>query len=238
MRNLNEKSKCTVAAVLAFAITAAACGDIPTTPSSLLLSAGGAAGSADVNITRFNEETNRAGSSGSAGDTNNPVTSSTYAVASGTAAWWAGLTQSQRGDLIYASAKSYLGTVDTNCKEFARKVILQGSRQLVNIPSTQGNDYQWAMPNKYVYPVYGLQNAIHGDVIQMRVYNASTRTWGPHTTIIVAINGDTITVIDSNWLTNSARRGIVAQHQWSISNFLMNTSKVSNWTMYRIGAGA
>jgi len=153
-----------------------------------------------------------------------------------TATWWAGLTQTQRGDQIYAAARSYLNAVNGNCKEFARTVVLQASRQLVAIPSNV-TDYQWAMPNTYVFPVAGLSNAIHGDVIQMRVYDSIKKTWGPHTTIIVSISGDTLTVIDANWVRNASGQGIVAQHSWSIGSFLMNTSKVSNWTLYRIGGG-
>lgn len=158
---------------------------------------------------------------------------------------WPTLTQSQRGDAIYAEAIRDVGKDHGNCKEWARAKILAASSGLVNIPATLTSDKtKWVMPHKYVFPIAELRNAIHGDVLQMVTYNSTTKTWLEHTAIVISIVGDEIKVIDANWLSRTERDrngrtrriGIVGVHSWSISNFLMNPAR-ARFTLYRIGGG-
>jgi hypothetical protein len=153
--------------------------------------------------------------------------------------WWAGLTEYQRGQLIVAKARSYVGSTTfaqrCNCKEAVRRWVLEGSRNVVYIPSTLANNYEWAS-SPVVRMVTNSRTArmgngavtlgyiIPGDMIQMSL---PASPW-LHTLIVQSVSSSGIVVVEANYRSCAVTSGRAIS--WSD---LLNTGKVANFTVYR-----
>ncbi len=146
---------------------------------------------------------------------------------------WHGLSQSERDSRILSRARSYSSGTYTgmSCKEWVRRVVRDASGNVVTIPATSSNDYQWeSSADVYGYaatqcPPRGIDS---GRIIQMIWTNQSNGRTNPHTAIITSITSTGMNWIDCNW--NGDQR--VQRHFVSFSDF--NTRVRNNYTVYKI----
>lgn len=147
--------------------------------------------------------------------------------------WWRGMSQALRNWAIFWRANQDLSVSSPshqgfNCKEWVRKVVLDATHNVVTVPSTKDNNYQWnSSPNVEVRA--NIYSVGPGDIIQMN------RKTGPHTAIVYSIDGTTVTWIDSNWNLDNT----VTMHSETIAHFLsaVTSGGVQMYTAYRITGG-
>ncbi|MFN8588688.1 MAG: hypothetical protein U0704_12920 [Candidatus Eisenbacteria bacterium] len=175
---------------------------------------------------------------GSGGDAGDPVATPDSIVTRdravplyGTAAdraWWAALTQTARGNAIVAAAVADVGKyVGLNCKEWARRAVLNGSRGVVNLPATMPNASGWYFgSSSYLVNVGSIRNVKPGDVVQVN-WRLNSGAITPHTMIVESVSSTGFTVIESNWSAalTVGRRTIT----WTTFS-----AKVTAYTAYRI----
>lgn len=162
--------------------------------------------------------------------------SSSGASESGPAAGVASLAQSAApyGTRIVQAGDKYVGSTTiperNNCKEFARKVILEATG--VSVPATYPNasGWQWSPLSSRVQlfadsrqssprPIYGVDS---GDVLQMY-----SRYYGVHTAIVRQNLGSSLQFLESNYPTGTVRN----TRTQSLSDFL---AEMTGWSAYRI----
>ena len=153
--------------------------------------------------------------------------------------WWAGLTAAQRGQLIVGKARSYVGNTSfaqrCNCKEAVRRWVLEASRNVVYIPSTLSNNYEWASSPVVRMVTNGrtarmgngpvtLGYIISGDMIQMSLPGSP---W-LHTLIVEGVTSSGLIVVEANYRSCTVTSGRTITFV-----DLLNTRKVANFTVYR-----
>lgn len=146
---------------------------------------------------------------------------------------WHGLSQSQRDSRILIEARTYSPGTRTNlsCKEWVRKVVRDASQNVVTIPSTRSNNYQWESSNDvYGYratscPPAGIDP---GRIIQMVWRNRSNGRESPHTAIISSVTSTGMYWLDSN-LDGDTR---VQRHFVSFNDF--DAAVGTRYTVYKI----
>lgn len=115
--------------------------------------------------------------------------------------WWRNLSQAERNMSILYKADSYNNRLGYyNCKEWARKVVLEASRNVVYLPSTLPNGNGWY----YGYSPYlvgmsgGIRSSAQGTIVQLN-WRLNNGTITPHTMIVASRTGSGINVIEANW---------------------------------------
>ncbi len=148
-----------------------------------------------------------------------------------TASWWHGQSQNQRNSAILTRGSSDNNhNVGMVCKDWVRRVVQDASQNVVTIPSTRSNDYQWNnSQNVYAYaqPFY-MSWVQPGQIIQMRWRNQGDSEVYPHTAIVRSKTSSSMTWIDCNWSGD----GVVRTHTVTFSQF--NACVGSNFTVYEI----
>lgn len=157
--------------------------------------------------------------------------------------WWAGLTQAQRGQLIVNKAKSYVGNKtfaqQCNCKEAVRRWVLEASRNVVTIPSTRKNNYEWENSALIATVTNGatargkngaaaLSRIMPGDMIQMSLPKSP---W-LHTLIVESVSSSGIVAVEANY----TRCTVTSGRSIPFAD-LLSTKKVANFTVYRALGG-
>ena len=145
--------------------------------------------------------------------------------------WWRALTQAQRDQAVVSRANAdntkYVGL---NCKEWARRVVLDASRGTVNLPSTLPNASGWYFSaSPYLVNVGSIRDARTGNVVQVN-WRLSSGAITPHTMIVTSNTADGINVIESNWSASLT----VSRRFISYATF---GSKVTAYTVYRVIGG-
>jgi hypothetical protein len=130
---------------------------------------------------------------------------------------WHDLSQSERNQRILSDGHEDLNDdVGVSCKIWVRNIVREASGNLVTIPSTKSNGYQWySHPDVYAVPQPSpVEWVTPGCIIQMKWRNQNGTTY-PHTAIVVSKNSSGMTWIDSNWNGDQ----VVRTHFVSYSQF-------------------
>jgi len=115
-------------------------------------------------------------------------------------AWWRGLSQATRNQAIIERAWRDNGRyVGLNCKEWARVVVYDASRSVVNLPATMPNASGWYFaPSPYLRSLSGIRAAFPGCVVQTN-WKLANGSITPHTLIVTSSGPSGIGVIECNW---------------------------------------
>lgn len=115
-------------------------------------------------------------------------------------AWWRGLSQVARNQAILERAyRDNNVRVGLNCKEWARTVVLDASKTVVNLPGTLPNANGWYFDTSpYLRTVSSIRSAFPGCVVQTNWKLADGSTT-PHTFIVAATSPSGMYIIESNW---------------------------------------
>ncbi len=149
--------------------------------------------------------------------------------------WWKGLNQLVRNGLIVTRAFQDFTNppknVGLNCKEWARKVVSDASKGVVNLPSTSpdANGWKWSS-SSYVQKLGSITSTLPGDFVQMNLGIGN-----PHTAMVLSQNGTDVCWLDSNWNLDNK----VTYHCQKISSFLTSVTSggVQMYTAYHIIGG-
>lgn len=153
--------------------------------------------------------------------------------------WWKNMTQIGRNSAILtrayqdynAASPKYVGLV---CKEWVKKVVNDASMGVVTLPTTTNNGSGWQWNSSTYVKDMGktISSAMPGNIVQMNISVDS-----PHTAIVYANNGTTITWIDSNWSVDLDKK--VRIHSQTIANFLamVTFGGVQHYTVYQVTGG-
>lgn len=156
------------------------------------------------------------------------------AVTSADAAWWRGLTQAERNQVILdRAARDTDRYVNQECKEWVRTVVLDASRGSVNVPPTcpTATGWYWCSGAGTVGLSVNIRNVQPGWIVQMRRRHASG-TYGPHTAIVVGRSSYGVAWIDSNFYESTQPR-VVKVHYESFADFDRATC-VNGWCYYSV----
>lgn len=123
------------------------------------------------------------------------------AVLASAASVWHGYSQSTRNNRIINRGDNDIGDdVGMQCKEWVREVVKDASNNVVTLPSTKSNGYQWnsssnveAIPQPSPATMAG-----PGCIIQMKWTNQNGSS-NPHTAIVLSRNSSGMTWLDCNW---------------------------------------
>lgn len=145
--------------------------------------------------------------------------------------WWKNMWQFSRNWYILTRANQDKDLpVGLNCKEWARKVVLDASKNVVYLPQTSPDSNGWSWNSSaYTQKLQSIYWANYGDVVQMNLSS------GPHTAIIYSNDLTNICWIESNWnLDNTVH--IRCQ---TVDSFLKSVTigGVQRYTAYRITGG-
>jgi hypothetical protein len=127
--------------------------------------------------------------------------------------WWHGLTVAQRGALIEAEAKRWVGATSSqlsnyyrcDCKEFSRYMVKRASREVEYLTPTvdaDGDSYWkgWRLrTNSHVVWVTNYLSGSIGLAKPGYVVQAHNNNGGPHSMIISWVSSDSVRVVDANW---------------------------------------
>ena len=117
---------------------------------------------------------------------------------------WASLTQAQRNQAIVNEANSWSdGTQGGQCKVWVQNVVWAASGATVWLP-TNADNCTWNYSVHVVGRCALLGSVSAGEIIQMQL--SSVNGGGPHTFIITANNGSSITVKESNWCSGNCEK--------------------------------
>lgn len=153
--------------------------------------------------------------------------------------WWASLSAAARGQLIVSASRSYVGSSQfaerCNCKEAVRRWAREASRDVVTIPATSGNNYEWASSPQIVLVTNSRTARVNngastfsrispGDMVQMSL------PFRPylHTLVVERLTGDGFTAVEANWKACAVTAGRAITFA-----DLLNTGKVLNFSVYR-----
>jgi|WetSurMetagenome_2_1015567.scaffolds.fasta_scaffold47176_2 hypothetical protein len=156
--------------------------------------------------------------------------------------WWKAQGQVNRNlDILTRAYKDYSQTpkyVGLNCKEWAKKVVLDASHNVVKLPGTTSGGEGWTL-----YSDSHVQNlgsniyiALPGDIVQMNV-KMKDGSSTPHTAIVSGQCLTNILWIDSNF--HDPEDNKVRQRSQTIPEFLSSVTfnGVQRYTLYRINGG-
>lgn len=116
---------------------------------------------------------------------------------------WRSYSQAERNMLILYKAYGYNGQYGyCNCKEWVRKIVLEASNGVVNIPATLPDASGWYFGSSpYLIGMSGgIRGAGQGTLVQLnwRFNDGST---SPHTMIVSGRTTDGVSVIEANWIS-------------------------------------
>jgi hypothetical protein len=117
------------------------------------------------------------------------------------AAWWRGLGQSGRNQVILdRAARDINQPVGVQCKPWVQRVVTDASRGAATVPTTAPDPAGWYwQPNAYAIRYYGSISAVRpGWIVQMNLRKADG-TISPHTAIVVGVSTSGIFWIESNY---------------------------------------
>lgn len=110
---------------------------------------------------------------------------------------WAAMTQAQRNQAIVAEANSWTtGSHGGQCKVWVQNVVWAASGSTVWLPLNADN-CSWNYSGHVVGRCGLIDGVSPGEIIQMQLSSAYGS--GPHTLIVTANNGSSITIRESNW---------------------------------------
>ena len=154
--------------------------------------------------------------------------------------WWGSLTQTERGSLIEAAARRWVGATSSqlsntyrcNCKEFARYAVKLASRDVVRLSATvdaDGDTYYYGWRLRIDTHTKWVTNYLSGSIGLAKpgyVVQANNRNGGPHTMIIKSVTTDYVTVIDANWGGCGVRTRTMSRSTFK--------SSFPKWSLYKI----
>lgn len=115
-------------------------------------------------------------------------------------AWWRGLSQAARNQAILERAyRDNNVRVGLNCKDWARTVVLDASKTVVNLPGTLPDAYGWYFgASPYLRTLSGIRAVFPGCVVQTN-WKLADGSITPHTFIVAATSTSGMYIIESNW---------------------------------------
>lgn len=157
------------------------------------------------------------------------------AATSGDVAWWRGLTQTTRNQLILNQAGRDLGkNVGLQCKPWVQRVVSLASKGVATVPATCPNSsgWYWCAGGNAVGLSMPIQNVKPGYIVQMNIKLAGGGT-GPHTAIVYLVDSGGIWWLDSNFVGTNK----VGLHYQTFATFLnsVNIGGSYKYSVYYIG---
>lgn len=143
--------------------------------------------------------------------------------------WWSDLSQTERNQCIVESGYDQLGQVTgLQCKEWVRAVVAGASQNIVLLPPTRPNNWQW---NTNLHVRLLVQNACPANLCPGHIVQMSLASGLPHTAIVYACGQWGMTWLDANWVNYNNPVGTVATHTITWTQFYR---QARNFSFYEI----